>query len=259
MTAIPVVELIDLSKTYATRYGDKLEALANTTMSMQLGEFVAVVGPSGCGKTTLLNIVCGLTPLTQGEVRINQKHGAAGAFQVGVVFQEPTLLLWRTVIQNVLLPIEIRKKPTGQYKDRARALLSTLGLEGFEHAYPYELSGGMQQRVAIARALIEDPTLLLMDEPFSALDAFTRERLNLELLRVWEETKKTVLFVTHSISEAVFLADRVLVMAPRPGRIVADINVRLPRPRKADIVTSPEFVEYIAQIRGNMKAFGAVD
>ena len=225
---------------------------------MRSGEFVTMVGPSGCGKTTLLNIVCGLTPLSYGEVRVNRPQGAPEKTEIGIVFQEPTLLLWRTVLNNVLLPIEIRKKPVDQYKARARDLLRILGLQGFEDAYPHELSGGMQQRVAIARALINDPTLLLMDEPFSALDAFARDRLNLELLKVWEATKKTVLFVTHNIAEAVFLADRVLVMAPRPGRVVADISIDLPRPRSEDMTTSPEFVRHVAEIREQMKTHGVI-
>jgi NitT/TauT family transport system ATP-binding protein len=259
VSASPVIELVDVGKTYVTRRGENLEALAKTSLTMQSGEFVTMVGPSGCGKTTLLNIVCGLTSLTSGEVRVKRAQGSAENVEIGIVFQEPTLLLWRTVLRNVLLPIEIRKKPVEQYVARARDLLRTLGLAGFEDAYPHELSGGMQQRAAIARALINDPTLLLMDEPFSALDAFTRDRLNLELLRVWETTKKTVLFVTHNMAEAVFLADRVLVMAPRPGRVVADIPIELPRPRTADLSTSPELVRYIAEIREQMKAFGVVD
>lgn len=253
-----IIELIDVGQVYATRRGGQVTALANTSLQARSGEFLTIVGPSGCGKTTLLNIVSGLVAPTTGDVLVNGRRGASEG-NIGMVFQEPTLLLWRTVLQNVLLPVEIRRLPVAQYEPRARELIAALGLDGFERAYPHELSGGMQQRVAIARSLIIDPPLLLMDEPFSALDAFTRDRLNVELLELWARSRKTVLFVTHNIGEAVFLADRVIVMATRPGRVIADIEVKLSRPRSLDILTSVEYVRYIAEIRRVLQDGGSAE
>ncbi|MGH7487854.1 MAG: ABC transporter ATP-binding protein, partial [bacterium] len=229
------VELIDVSKTYRTRRGEQLVALSDTSLTVRPGEFVTIVGPSGCGKTTLLNIVGGLIEASTGAVMLDgAPENPRRQADIGFMFQEPTLLLWRSVLQNVLLPVEIRRRAIAEYEPRARELIGLLGLSGFENAYPHELSGGMQQRVAIARSLVLDSPLLLMDEPFSALDAFTRERLAHELLLIWDRNRKTVLFVTHNITEAVFLADRVVVMGPRPGRIIAELEIALPRPRRPD-------------------------
>ena len=198
------------------------------------GEFVALVGPSGCGKSTLLKLVSGLIPPSGGVIRVNRQPVRGPTASIGIVFQNPLLMAWRSTLRNVLLQIEIRGLPVADYRATAQELIELVGLEGFEDAYPHQLSGGMQQRVGLCRALIHDPDLLLMDEPFGALDALTREQMNAELQRIWMDRRKTVLFITHSISEAVYLADRVLVMSPRPGRIVGEINVDLPRPRTVE-------------------------
>jgi NitT/TauT family transport system ATP-binding protein len=248
-TTDAIIELNNISKIFTTMRGDSVVALSNASLAMRRGEFVTIVGPSGCGKSTLINIVSGLTQPTTGEVIIDGHRGPTQSISIGIVFQEPTLLLWRTVLQNVLLPVEIKKLPVSAYEKRARQLLEGLGLKGFEGAYPHELSGGMQQRAAIARALITDPAILLMDEPFSALDAFTRERLNVELLKLWHGSGKTILFVTHNIGEAVFLADRIIVMAPRPGRVVEDIEIIIAQPRNLDVMTSSAYISYVAKIR----------
>jgi NitT/TauT family transport system ATP-binding protein len=192
---------------------------------------VTLVGRSGCGKSTLLRIVAGLIAPSSGTVAIAGRRVSGARRDVSLVFQRPALLPWRNVIDNVLLPVEILRLPKRDYRPVAADLLALVGLEGFERRYPYELSGGMQQRVALCRALIQDPQVLLMDEPFAALDALTREEMSLELQRIWSEHKKTIVFVTHSIQEAVLLADRVVAMSPRPGRIVRTVEVRLPRPR----------------------------
>ena len=192
---------------------------------------MTLVGRSGCGKSTLLRIVAGLIAPSSGTVAIAGRRVSGARRDVSLVFQRPALLPWRNVIDNVLLPVEILRLPKRDYRPVAADLLALVGLEGFERRYPYELSGGMQQRVALCRALIQDPQVLLMDEPFAALDALTREEMSLELQRIWSEHKKTIVFVTHSIQEAVLLADRVVAMSPRPGRIVRTVEVRLPRPR----------------------------
>jgi len=210
MEAIAVNEL---SKLYATRDGS-VHALDRISFSVNEGEFVAVVGPSGCGKSTLLKILSGILPPSQGEARLRGIPITQPRRDIGVVFQSPVLLPWRSVLDNVLLPVDVQRLGREGHLKVAMDLLSLVGLDGFERRYPWELSGGMQQRVAITRALIHDPAMLLMDEPFGALDAMTREQMNLELQRIWLEQKKTVLFITHSIPEAVFLADRVLVMTP---------------------------------------------
>jgi NitT/TauT family transport system ATP-binding protein len=224
-----------------------VEALAGISLSVGTGEFVSLVGPSGCGKSTLLRIVAGLRPATEGAVRVGGNIVRAPIADVGMVFQAPILLKWRSIVQNVLLPAELAGKETRALRARAGQLLDMAGLKGFANKLPRELSGGMQQRAALCRALLLDPPLLLMDEPFGALDAMTRDDMALELLRIWGErdlarqARKTVLFVTHSISEAVFLSDRVVVMSPRPGRVVADLRIDLPRPRTVELRASEAF------------------
>lgn len=236
--------LKDISMTFKSR-GGEVEALRNVYLEVFRDEFVSIVGPSGCGKTTLLRIVAGLIEPTSGQVFIAGKKITGPLYNVGMVFQSPVLLRWRTVLRNILLPIEVKKLDTNQYLDRAKQLIQLTGLSGFEDKYPHELSGGMQQRVSICRALITNPDLLLMDEPFGALDALTREQLNTELLRIWQSQKKTVLFVTHSVSEAVYLSDKIVVMSARPGTIIEFIDVDLPRPRKR---TDPRFTELMVRI-----------
>jgi NitT/TauT family transport system ATP-binding protein len=248
----------DLTKTYAARQGDVL-ALENVGFGVDESEFVAVVGPSGCGKSTLLKILAGLLPPTRGEARLRGTPIAGPRRDIGVVFQSPVLFPWRTVLDNVLLPVDVQALDRPSHRRTAIDLLRLVRLDGFEHRYPWELSGGMQQRVAITRALVHDPAMLLMDEPFGALDAMTREHMNLELQRIWLERKKTVLFITHSIPEAVFLADRVLVMTPRPGRIMDDLRVTIPRPRALDVMSSAAFGDTVRQIRARFSVRGEID
>jgi len=223
------------------------------------GEFVAVVGPSGCGKTTLLKILAGLIPPSTGEASLRGTPIAGPRRDIGVVFQAPVLFPWRSVLDNVLLPAHVQRLDRERHRRAALELLALVGLAGFEHRYPWELSGGMQQRVAIVRALIHDPALLLMDEPFGALDAMTREQMNLELQRIWLERRKTVVFITHSIPEAVFLADRVLVMTARPGRIAETVAVGLERPRPIEIMNTAAFGAHVRRIRGHFSAQGGID
>jgi len=246
------IEIVDVSKVYAARRGEALVALADTSLAIREAEFVSVVGPSGCGKTTLMKIVAGLVPPSGGEVRVSNASVVEPRADVGVVFQQPLLLPWLRVLSNVLLPVAVQGRAKRDYRDRAADLLELAGLADFHRHYPFELSGGMQQRVAIVRALIHEPSLLLMDEPFGALDAMTRESMGLELQRIWEADRKTVLFITHSISEAVFLSDRVAVMTARPGRIEAVVDVDLPRPRHLDILTDDRFVRLTEEVRRHL-------
>lgn len=246
-----------LDKIYISRGGDRVKAVEDVSLSIREGEFVALVGPSGCGKTTLLRILGGLLSKTAGEVLLKGTFVDGPRRDIGIVFQNPVLLPWRTVLDNVFLPIEVLRLDKQEYLETARELIRLVGLEGFERKYPFELSGGMQQRNAIVRALIFDPSLLLMDEPFGALDAMTREHMNLELLRIWDERRKTVFFITHSIPEAAFLADRVLVMSSRPGRIVGTVKIDLPRPRDRDMMSSPEFGELTKKTRSLFDEAGA--
>ena len=236
-----------------------MAALERISFSVDEGEFVAVVGPSGCGKSTLLKILSGLLAPTAGSASLRGTPIVGPRRDIGVVFQAPVLFPWRTVLDNVLLPIDVQGLGRDRFMGAAMDLLALVGLREFERRYPWELSGGMQQRVAITRALIHDPAMLLMDEPFGALDAMTREHMNIELQRIWTERKKTVFFITHSIPEAVFLADRVLVMTPRPGRIVDDLRIELARPRTLDLMTTPEFGEYTRHIRGLFNVKGGLD
>jgi NitT/TauT family transport system ATP-binding protein len=235
-------------------YGTGLEAIREVSFAVGQGEFVSLLGPSGCGKSTLLMMTAGLLPLTGGQIRIDGTPVSGPRREVGVVFQSPVLLPWRSVLDNVMLPVEMLRLPRRPYETRARELLAMVKLEEFAGRLPRELSGGMAQRVAICRALVHDPSILLMDEPFSALDAISRDLMGQELLRIWERHQKTVLFVTHSIREAVFLSDRVLVMAQRPATITQEVTVELPRPRRLDIEESDEFNRYVGLLRKSIEA-----
>ena len=244
----PYVHLSGVRKVYR-RGSEEFLAISDASFDVMPGELVTLVGPSGCGKSTLLKILAGLHPHDAGEVRIGSAtHAFDPARDVGMVFQAPLLLKWRRILENVLLPAEILGLPAAESRARAKDLLALVGLAGFEDKYPYELSGGMQQRAAIARALVHDPKLVLMDEPFGALDALTREKMNLELLRIWKESKKTILFVTHGISEAVFLDNRVVVLTSGPARMADNFEIRLPHPRTLDMKTHEAFGEYTRRI-----------
>jgi len=258
-SASRLVRIADLQKVYTTRDGKQIHALKDVNLDIDEREFVSIVGPSGCGKTTLLRILSGVLSRTSGSVEVAGRPHDGPSRDVGVVFQAPVLLPWKTVLQNVLVPIEIQRRSLAEFEPRARQLIEMVGLAGFEDKYPSELSGGMQQRVGICRALVHDPSCLLMDEPFGALDAMTRETMNEELQRLWQESGKTVLLVTHSIPEAVYLADRVVVMTPRPGRIVDVIDIDLPRPRRLAMHNTPEFGRYVATIREHFGALGTLD
>jgi NitT/TauT family transport system ATP-binding protein len=238
----PVVSVRGLAKTYRSRTGDPVVALQDVSFDVAEGEFVSLLGPSGCGKSTLLKILAGLTPETDGEL------ATVGA-DVGLMFQKPVLLPWRTVEQNVVLPGVVAGGKAREHLARARELIDLVGLSGFEEKYPSELSGGMQQRAALARSLLQDPALLLLDEPFGALDAMTRDQMNLEVERVRQRTGKTIVLVTHSIAEAVFLSDRVVVMTGRPGTIRAVVPIELERPRTLDVTGSAAFGAYTNQLR----------
>lgn len=229
------------------------------TLDLAAGSFVALVGPSGCGKSTLLKILAGIQKPSGGEALIHGHAVGAERGDVGVVMQSPVLFPWRSILQNVMLPVNVLGLDRRHFRAVAMDMLKLVELEGFENRYPRELSGGMQQRAAIARALVTDPKLLLMDEPFGALDAMTREHMNAELQRIWMEKQKTVLLITHSIPEAVFLADRILVMSPRPGRIIDDISVDLPRPRPMSLMAGAEFGRHVARIRDIFQAQGGLD
>jgi len=231
-----------------------VHALDDVHFDVKRGEFFSIVGPSGCGKTTLLRAIAGLLIPSRGQIRVNGSSVVGPTPNVGIVFQNPVLMAWRTVLDNVLLQAEVRRLNLREYKSRAGQLLKVVGLEGFEAKYPYQLSGGMQQRASICRALIHDPPLLLMDEPFGALDALTRERMNLELLRIWQASRKSVIFITHSIPEAVFLSDRVAVMSPRPGHIQEIVPIHLPAPRTMETMEIPEFTKAVAYIRRSLLA-----
>jgi NitT/TauT family transport system ATP-binding protein len=244
----PAIEAKLITQVYRTRSKELVPSLDSVSISAEPSEFVTIVGPSGCGKSTLLKILAGLLRPTSGEVLLHGEPVTEPSREVGMAFQAPILLPWRTVTQNVLLPAQIRGERR-RYQETAAQLLKLVGLDGFERKYPRELSGGMQQRVAIVRALLTDPQILLMDEPFGALDAMTREQINVDIQTIWQAARKTFMLVTHSISEAVFLGDRVLVMTPRPGRIVMEIAVTLPRPRTLEVMATPEFGEIVNTVR----------
>jgi len=248
-----LITVRDVAKTYRTADGE-VESLKPLTFDIADGEFLAIVGPSGCGKSTLLKMLAGLLPASQGRITLNGKDVRGPPDDVGIVFQSPVLLAWRTVLANVMLQIEMRHLSREQYLPKAKALLHMAGLGDFERKLPWQLSGGMQQRAAICRALVHDPSVLLMDEPFGALDAMTRERMNLELQRIWYETRKTVLFITHSIPEAIFLSDRVLVMGRRPSTIVEELAIDLPRPRHIGMTEDESFNRFVRTLRKAIEA-----
>lgn len=242
------IHLDGVRKVYRGRREDFL-AVSDVTFDVHIGELVCMVGPSGCGKTTVLKILAGLHSHEEGTVRIGSRADSFDpARDIGMVFQQPLLLKWRRVLDNVLLPAEILGLNMGEARERAGHLLEMVGLTGFAQSYPYELSGGMQQRAAIARALVHDPKLILMDEPFGALDALTREKMNLELLRIWGESGKTIVFVTHGIQEAVFLGSRVVVLTAGPARMADNFLVDLPHPRGLDLKTTEGFGDYTRRI-----------
>jgi NitT/TauT family transport system ATP-binding protein len=253
----PYLEFRNLTKVYATDDGP-VRALDRFSVVQWEGEFLSILGPSGCGKSTLLMIAAGLLAGSDGLVAVRGQRVTAPRTDIGIVFQSPVLLEWRTALGNVMLQAEARNFDLKTAGQRARDLLSVVGLAGFENKYPDELSGGMRQRVSICRALIHNPPQLLMDEPFGALDALTRDQLGLDVQRLWNETRMTVLFVTHSVAEAVFLSDRVIVMTPRPGRIDRIIDIDLPRPRTLAIRESPEFNGYIREILDLLLARGVL-
>jgi NitT/TauT family transport system ATP-binding protein len=250
------IGLRGVSKRYATASGDAVEALGEIDLDVAAGEFVAIVGPSGCGKSTLLMLVSGLIAMTTGAITVGGAPVKGAGGKAGIVFQRDVLLDWRTVLGNVMLPVEIKKLDPETSLKKARDLLRSVGLAEFEEKYPAELSGGMRQRVSICRALVQDPGLLLMDEPFGALDALTREQMNLDLQRIWLRDRNTVIFITHSIEEAVLLADRVVVMTSRPGRIADVLTVDLPRPRGAHTRSEKNFVDCVERIRRHFMALG---
>ena len=244
----PLVSVDQVRKTYFSRQGP-IHAVASASLNVQRGEFVSLLGPSGCGKSTLLMMVAGLEPVTSGSISLGGSAVSKPRRDIGIIFQDATLLPWKTAYENVLFPIRILKLPVAQYHERAHQLLATVGLLGFEHKKPSELSGGMRQRVAICRALIHDPQILLMDEPFSALDAITRDQMNIVLSKLLEMYHKTVVFVTHSIREAAFLSDRVLVMGGRPSTIICDMKMPFTRPRSFEIEETPEFTQVCRRLR----------
>jgi len=247
----PILTAESVDKTYPSREGD-VRALRDISLKITEGEFVSLVGPSGCGKTTLLRILGGLLQADRGVVRIDGQILTEPRRDIGFIFQDPTLMPWRSVLKNVTLPLEVQGRNGHEHRKRAMELLGLVGLLGFENLHPHELSGGMQQRVAIARALVHEPSILLMDEPFGSLDAITRNQMNLELLRIWNATGKTILMVTHTIQEAIFLADRVLIMSPRPGHIQATLEVDLPRPRDNETYYNEDFAKLYHWVRDSI-------
>lgn len=245
----PLIEVCDVRKQFRSRSGTYLEALSDTSLAVQLKQFVCVVGPSGCGKSTLLRMIAGLETVSAGVISINGVPVKGPRRDIGLVFQSPVMLPWRTVLKNVLVPAEVMGVGKAAARLRANEMLKLVGLDGFGDRYPDELSGGMRQRAAIARALMHDPEILLMDEPFGALDALTREAMNLELLRIWQASTKTVVLVTHSIEEALLLADKVAVFAPRPGFVRELIDVPLARPRTVATRSDPLFIQLAEKLR----------
>jgi NitT/TauT family transport system ATP-binding protein len=254
-----LVHIDDVGKVYKTRDGKEIQALVDVNLKIKEREFISIVGPSGCGKTTLLKILIGVLARTSGEVILAGRQHVGPSKDIGVVFQAPVLLPWLTVLANIMVPVAVQRRKASEFEPRAKQLIEMVGLSGFENKYPNELSGGMQQRVGICRALVHNPSILLMDEPFGALDAMTRETMNEELQTIWKDTGKTIVLVTHSIPEAVYLADRVVVMTPRPGRIVDVIDVDLPRPRTLAMHNTPEFGRHVSAIRKHFNSIGKLD
>ena len=251
-----VIAVRRLSLTYGS--GARVAALRDVSFAIRDGEFVAAVGPSGCGKSTLLKILAGLLRPTEGTAELHGEPITGPRRDIGVVFQTPVLFPWRTVLGNAMLPADVQRLDRRAMQRRALDLLAMVGLGGFERRYPRELSGGMQQRVGIVRALLHEPAILLMDEPFAALDAMTREAMSVELQRIWMQRRITVLFITHSITEAVFLADRVIVLTPRPGTIGDEFEVELPRPRALEVMNSEQFGRHVRRVRTALGGQGAV-
>ncbi|MGQ9502737.1 MAG: ABC transporter ATP-binding protein [Anaerolineae bacterium] len=244
----PILQAVHVTKAYATLRGT-LSAVEDINLAVSQGEFVCLVGPSGCGKSTLLRLLGGLLLPDHGQVYVQGRPLSGPTRTIGIVFQKANLMPWRTVFDNVLLPLQVHHVPQAEARARVEQVLRLVDLSAFAHSYPHELSGGMEQRVAIARALAHEPQILLLDEPFGALDALTRERLNLELLRVWEASRKTAVMVTHDIREAVFLADRVVVLTQRPGRVTLEVAITLPRPRTPEVLYSDAFNALAQQVR----------
>jgi NitT/TauT family transport system ATP-binding protein len=251
------VSVKNVSRVYASKDGP-VHAVDNVSLDIRKCEFLSVLGPSGCGKSTLLMMISGLIPVSDGSIEIQGQPVMRPYTDLGIVFQQDLLLDWRTILQNVMLQCQIRHLDNRRFLERARYLLRLVGLDGFEQRFPSQLSGGMRQRVSICRALVHDAALLLMDEPFGALDALTREQMNVELLKIWDHEKKTVLFITHSIPEAVFLSDRVVVMSPRPGKIDEVIDIDLPRPRAMSVRDTSRFAELNHRIRRIFQARGVL-
>lgn len=251
------VTIADVSKRYATA-DETVVAVDKVSLEIGRDQFVSIVGPSGCGKSTMLMMIAGLTKPSSGRISVDGREVQGPQTNLGIVFQEANLLEWRTVAGNLALQAEIRDLDRKKYAAKAMQLLTRVGLGAFVNRYPYELSGGMQQRASLCRALLIDPPLLLMDEPFGALDALTRDDMNLELQDIWMSSPKTVLFITHSISEAVFLSDRVIVMSPRPGHIVADLKIDMPRPRMLRDRETPQFGEYANKVREIFMSLGVL-
>jgi NitT/TauT family transport system ATP-binding protein len=250
------IEVSGLRVVYRSNQGEDLLALAGVDLRVGQGTFCSIVGASGCGKSTLLMAMAGLLRATAGTITVDGRRVQGPYTNLGIVFQRDVLVDWRDALGNVLLQIDLRGEPRSRYIDRARMLLTMVGLEGMEHKHPWELSGGMRQRVAICRALVHDPPLLLMDEPFGALDAITRDQLNLDLVDLWQGSNKTVVFVTHSLMEAVFLSDQVVILSPRPGKIVDVLDIDLPRPRDLSVRETPEFIRHTRAIRTIFEEMG---
>ncbi len=251
------IQIEELQKIYKTRLGP-VHALGPVSMNIAEGEFVSFLGPSGCGKSTLLMMIAGLLSHSEGKITINNKVVKDPQIDVGIVFQKPVLVDWRDVIGNVMLQIEMRKLDREKYLPRAKELLTSVGLADFMTNRPYELSGGMQQRTSFCRSLVHDPPMILMDEPLGALDAMTRNQLRGDLEKLWMDTKKTLLFVTHDIAEAIQLSDRIIIITPRPGKVGKIIDINLPRPRDLEVRTSKEFIEYEKEITDIFMSYGVM-
>jgi len=257
--AAPLMNFENLNVIYNQGEPNQVHALQDASGEIYEGEFISIIGPSGCGKSTLLHTLDGLIRPVTGSIYVNGHRVEGPGGEKAMVFQDFALMPWHTVFQNVAFGLRLQGRSEKDIRDHVMHYIRMVGLEGFENRYPWELSGGMQQRVGIIRALIHDPAMLLMDEPFGALDAMTRDNMNLELQRIWMERRKTILFITHSIPEAVFLGDRVLVMTPRPGRIAEDRRIELPRPRPLDVMTTPEFGEHVRHVRTYFNSHSGID